>query len=143
MNVKDLSYPTINSVNPLYLNINKIYEYIEESNGNKYLTLVPTDESKNTPKKYEELWNKIRDLIRSRTNNSHNYDEKYMKIKFDSDIELPLKKTLELHNIIVVRHRLGYQPPSFSPIPLLNLQTVQALFFRQSLLCISVIVTHR
>ena len=35
-----------NSLNPLYLIINKINGYIEKSNGNKYLTLVPSDESK-------------------------------------------------------------------------------------------------
>ena len=42
-------------------------------------------------KKYEELYIKIRDLIRSITKNSddYDYDEKYMKIKFDSDDELP------------------------------------------------------
>ena len=40
-----------------------------------------------------ELWIKIRDLIRSITKNSDNYDEKYMKIKFNSDDELPLNKT--------------------------------------------------
>ena len=83
--VKDLSYPTISSVNPLYLIINKINGYIDKRNGNKYLTLVPTDESKHTPKKYERLWNKIRDLIRSITNYSDNYDEKCMNIKFNSD----------------------------------------------------------
>ena len=37
--------------------------------------LAPTDESKDTLKKYEELWNKIR-YIRSITNNSDNHDEK-------------------------------------------------------------------
>ena len=30
-------------------------------------------------KKYEEIWNKVRDLIRSITKNSNDYDEKYMK----------------------------------------------------------------
>ena len=39
---KDLSYVAINSVNPLYLIINKISDYIEASNGNKHLGLVPT-----------------------------------------------------------------------------------------------------
>ena len=53
----------INSENPSYLINDKINEYIEESNGNKYLTLVSTDESKNIRKKYEELWNKIRDFL--------------------------------------------------------------------------------
>ena len=39
---------------------------------------------------------KIGDLIRSVTKNSDNYDEKYMKIKFNSDDELPLNKTIEI-----------------------------------------------
>ena len=42
--------------------------------------------------KYEELWIKIRYLIWSITKNSDNYVEKYMKIKFNSDDELPLNK---------------------------------------------------
>ena len=36
----------------------------EEIDGIKYLTLVPTNERKEKPKKYEELWIKIRDLIK-------------------------------------------------------------------------------
>ena len=52
-------------------------------NGNKYLTLVPTNENKEKIKKYEELWIKIKDLIMSITKNSDDYDENYMKIKFN------------------------------------------------------------
>ena len=44
----------------------------------------------------------MRDLIRSITNNSDNYDEKYMKIKLNSDDDLRLKKTLEIHNMVIV-----------------------------------------
>ena len=47
--------------------------------------LVPTNESKKKIKKYEELRSKIRDLVRLITKNSDDYDEKYMKIKFNSD----------------------------------------------------------
>ena len=43
----------------------------------------------------------MRDLIRSKTNNSDNYDKKYMKMKFISTNNIHLKKTLELHNIII------------------------------------------
>ena len=68
--VKDPSYARTNSVNPLYLIIDKLDGYIEENYGNKYLTLVLTDESKDTLKAYEELWSKVRDVIRSITNNS-------------------------------------------------------------------------
>ena len=53
----------------LYLIVHKVNEYIGESNLNKYLTLVPTDESKETLKKYKAQWYKIRYLIRSITNN--------------------------------------------------------------------------
>ena len=50
-------------------------------NKNKYLKLVPTNESKGIIKKYEGLWTKISDLIRLMTKTSDDYDEKYMKIK--------------------------------------------------------------
>ena len=36
----------------------------------------------------------MKDLIRSKTNNSEDYDEKYKKVKFISDDDLPLKETL-------------------------------------------------
>ena len=106
MIVKYLSYLIINSANLLYLIINKINRHIKESNGNKYFKLVRTDKSKDTLKTYEELWNKIRALVRSVTNNSDDYDRKYMKIKWtsddDSDDYFPLKKTLELYNMVMV-----------------------------------------
>ena len=44
--IKNLKYVKINSVNPLYLIINKVNEYFEEIYENKYLTLVPTNENK-------------------------------------------------------------------------------------------------
>ena len=37
-----------------------------------------------------------------RSCNSDNYDEKHMKTKFNSDDDLPLKKTLELCNMVIV-----------------------------------------
>ena len=67
----------------MYLIFNKRIGYFEEINENKHLTLVPTNESEK--KKYEELWIKIRDLIRSVTKISDDYDEKYMRIKLDTD----------------------------------------------------------
>ena len=79
----------------MYLIFGKVNEYFEEINGNKYLTLVPTNESKEKIKKYEELWSKIKDLIRLITKNSDDYDEKYLKIKSNSDSGLPLNKMID------------------------------------------------
>ena len=53
--VKNLSYVTINKGNPLYFIMNKINVYIEVYDGTKYLTLVSTDEIKDTLKNFEEL----------------------------------------------------------------------------------------
>ena len=107
----------INSVNPLYLMFNKMNGYFEEINGNKYLTLVPTNESQEKTKKYEELWIKINDLIRSITKRSNDYDEKYMKIKFNSDDKSPLNKTIKIPTTTIVAsaifHENKYYPQVF------------------------------
>ena len=73
------------SVNPLYLVFRN--GYFEEIDKSKYLTLVPTNKSKE--KKYEELWSKIRDLIRSIA-------------KSFVDHELPLNKTIEVSTLTIV-----------------------------------------
>ena len=65
----------INIVNPIYFVFNKFNGYFEKINENKYLTLVPTNESKEIIKEYDELWNKIKDLIRTMTKKSDDYDE--------------------------------------------------------------------
>ena len=46
----------INSVNPLYLMINKMIGHFEEENRNKYLVLDDVDENREVSKKYEEVW---------------------------------------------------------------------------------------
>ena len=89
--------------------------YFEEFNGNKYLTLVSTNESKEKIKKYGKLWIKIKDLIRSVTKKSDDYDEKYIKIKFDSDDELPLNKTIEISVMKIVVRGIFYEINKYYP----------------------------
>ena len=103
--IEDSKYVKLNSVNPSYLIFSKVNGYFEEINKSKYLTLVSTNKSKVKVKKYEELWSKIRDLIRSITENADDYDEKYMKIKFSSNDKLlnkTLNKTIEIPSMIIV-----------------------------------------
>ena len=52
---------------------------------------------------------KIRDLGRFITKISDDYDEKCMKIKFDSDVELPLNKTIEISSKIIVARVLFHE----------------------------------
>ena len=100
--MKDSRYVKIYIVDPLYFIFNKVNGYFEEINGNKYLTLVSTNESKEKLKNCEELWTKIRDLISSVTKNSDDYGKKWSKIKFNSDDEFPLNKTIEIPTMAIV-----------------------------------------
>ena len=80
---------TPNSVEPLYLHINNANGYILESNENKCLTLIPTNESKEVwCMKYGDICSKIKDLFTLTNNSKDDYDEKYMKIKFSSNYDL-------------------------------------------------------
>ena len=113
--IKDSKYVKINSVNPLYLMFNRINVYFEEINGNKYLTPVPTNESEEKIKKYEELWIKIRDLTRSVTTKSDDYDEKYTKIDFNSDDELPLNKMIKIPVMVIAVGAIFYENSKYYP----------------------------
>ena len=97
-----MKYVEFNIVNHLYLIFSKVNGYFEEVNKNKYLIIVSTNESKERITRYEEVWSKIRDLTRSETKNSDDFDEKYMKIKFSLHGELPLNKTIEIPGMTII-----------------------------------------
>ena len=48
------------------------------------------------------MQSKIKDLIKSITNASDNYDENYMKIEFNQDGDLRLNKMLKLQDMVIV-----------------------------------------
>ena len=58
--MKDTDYVNIHSVNSLYFIIDKADGYVENKNGNKYLTLVSNDKNKKVLTKYTELWKRIK-----------------------------------------------------------------------------------
>ena len=71
----------INSMNTLYLRITHANGYIEEINGNKYLIFDSTDENKELLKKYNDVFNGIRDEIKTINGGKENdYEKAYMKI---------------------------------------------------------------
>ena len=73
------------------------------------------NESEKIIKKYKELWSKIIHLIRSIIKNSDDYDESYMKIKFDLKDELPLNKTTEMYNITIVVRAVFHENNRYYP----------------------------
>ena len=87
----------IYSVNPLYLRINHASGYIEEIIENKYLIFDSIDENKELLKKYNDVFNGIMGKIKEVSNDECDYEKDYMKIKFNSDDDLPLNKPLKFH----------------------------------------------
>ena len=85
----------INSVNPLYLGITHSNGYIEEKSTDKYLVFNSTDENKELLKKYSDVFNEIRNKIKKISGDECDYEKDYMKIKFNSDDDLPLNKSLK------------------------------------------------
>ena len=95
----------IDSVNPLCLGITSVNGYIEEKGIDKYLVFDLTDENKELLKKYNDVFNGIRDKIKEINSNECDYEKDYMKIKFNSDDDLPLNKLLKFCLMtITIRH---------------------------------------
>ena len=92
----------IDSGKCLYHPNNKVKGFIEEINGNNYLTLIPTDVSKDTLKPYQVLRNSTKDLVKVIINNTAIMMKKNMKIKFNSDDDLSLKKTRKLYKVVII-----------------------------------------
>ena len=115
MTIKVSKCVKIYRVKPLYLIFIYVNGNCEEINRNKHLTLVLTNERKEKIKKYEELWSKITDLIRSITKDADDYDEKYVTIKFNSDGELPLNKTLKIPTIAIVVRAIFLENNKYYP----------------------------
>ena len=91
----------IYSVNSLYLWVNHASGYIEEKGVNKYLIFDSTDESNELLKKYNDVWSGIKNKIKEISSGECDDEKDYMKIKFNSDDNLPLNKPLKFHNMTI------------------------------------------
>ena len=73
----------------------KADQYIEKKNGNRYLNFASRDKNKEVLTKYAELWDEIK--YPNKTINGGEvceYGKEYIKIKLNSDDNLPLNKVL-------------------------------------------------
>ena len=83
--------------------INTIDGFIEEKNGDKYLNISVTERNKGELKKYSEVWNGVKDSI-EKLNDSEvgKYSKYFIKIKLNSDDNIPLNKQLNVPTITVI-----------------------------------------
>ena len=84
----------VNSVNPLYLMINKIKGHFEEVDGGKYLII--SFENGDIMQKYQEVFDGIKEIIKKINDYSYliKYDDNYMKTAFNTNDNMLLKKII-------------------------------------------------
>ena len=105
--MKSLDNENIDSANSLCLIFDNVDGCIEcnsteESDENKYLIFASTDKNKKVLKKYTELWDEIENQIETISGNKQiEYGRDLMKIRFESDDDLPLGKTLNISVCII------------------------------------------
>ena len=76
---------------------------LKKKNGSKYLVFDSTDENKEVLKKYAELWDGIKNKIKTiNAGKEGEYGKDLMKIEFDTDDNLPLKKSLKLRMLTII-----------------------------------------
>ena len=111
----------INSVNPLYLLVHRMDGFIEEKEGDKYLNIASTDRNSEVLKKYSKVWNGIKDCI-GKINDSklRKYDKDYMKVKFNSDDDIPLNKQLNYLSVTVIIRKFFEKDGKYYPQILLG-----------------------
>ena len=94
--------------------IGKVNGYIEEKNESKYLVFDSTDENKEVLEKYTEVWDGIKNEIETINGGKKGeYDKDFIKIKFNSDNNLPLDKPLKLHLLAIIVRRVFEEDSKF------------------------------
>ena len=83
------------------MRVNHASGYIEEKGVNKYLIFDSTDENKELLKKYSDVWSGIKNKIEAISSGECDYEKDYMKIKFNSNDDLPLNKPLKFHSMTI------------------------------------------
>ena len=90
----------------MYLIINRVYGYVSEKNGVRFLKI---DKGGFVLKTYDEVFAGIKHHIKKIGNTDVNYNNDYEKIKFLSDDSLPLDKLIFFPTMTVYLDNCLYQ----------------------------------
>ena len=88
----------LNSVNPLYLVVNRVFCFVGEKNGVKYLKI----DKGNVLNKWNQIFSGIKYHIEKIDDSAFVYESDFAKIKFLTDDSLPLGKLIYFPTMTVV-----------------------------------------
>ena len=98
----------INSINPLYLIVRHLFGRIEKIQGSSDRYLVVDENNKEVINVFNKLWKFIKDIEMIKRNDkitfgsADNKISEYNKLKFSSDVDLPLDTLIEFHMLTIV-----------------------------------------
>ena len=105
----------VNSTNPLYLMINIIKGHFEKVDGDKYLII--NSENGDITQKYQEVFNGIKEIIKKTNdyNQPIKHDYNYMKIKFNTDDNIPLNKIIYFPTTTIIIRSVTQKDGKYYP----------------------------
>ena len=82
--------------------IDKIKGHFEEVDGNKYLII--SSENGDIMQKYQDVFDGIKEIIKKINDYGQpiKYNDNYMKIKFNTDDNIPLNKIIYFRRITII-----------------------------------------
>ena len=100
----------INSINPLYLIVRHLFCRVEKIQGSSDRYLVVDESNKEVINVFDKLWKFIKDEInrlikrndKITFGNADNKIREYNKLRFSSDVDLPLDTLIEFHMLSIV-----------------------------------------
>ena len=96
-------FKNLDGVNPLYFVFNDVDAYFKCIDEDKYLVFAATEQNREALENYRELWNEIKEEIRTiRGIEPFEYEKDAMRIRFESDCGWPLGKILNIPVRIII-----------------------------------------
>ena len=86
----------------LYLRAKHSNGYIEEKLGINIWSSILQMKTKSCKKIYKDVWSAIKNNINTINIDEGDYEKDFMKIKFNSDDDLPLNKPLKFHAMTII-----------------------------------------
>ena len=115
MNIKKITeYNEINNVNPLYLRIKDMKDQFYQGKSDNIWYLIIFGDA-DVLRKFENVWKSIRAKIEENTGGNVNYDKNYMRIKFQSNDNLPTDNIVNMHQVTTIIKSVFAQNGKFYP----------------------------
>ena len=104
----------INSVNSLYLRIKDIKGQFKKGKSDNVWYLIIFGDA-DVLRKFANIWKSIRAKIEENTGGIVQYDKDYLKMKFESNENLPTDNVINMYQVTIIIRSVFAQNDKFSP----------------------------